>query len=194
MIVTNLQIAPDRPGLAVISWTTANPEWYAWVFIDGTTTIGPLFGAAGETSRSVQVAWLTGESHVIEIQELPSLDLLAEPLTISPSTQPIITWTASEDAETYRLYWRDDPDGDDTLLYDGQVTADDRGICRLTCPTVLDGKGGKHHFFRVEAVDVYGNESTRASWTYWAAEPDDPGMITLAAGSAAGLYDISLTE
>jgi hypothetical protein len=194
MHISPITLTPDAPGRVLIQWMTANPTWYAWVFLDGKTSIGPLYGEDGVTARSVQVQWPASDVHVVEIQELYSLDLLAEPVTIVPTTLPIISWTAHPTAERYRIYHRETPTGTDTEIYDGQVTADDLNICRLTCPVELDGRGGRYHFLRVEALDQYGNESTRTSWVYWAAEPDDPKDIIVTAGSSTGLYTITLTE
>jgi hypothetical protein len=194
MHINTIRLTPDRPGYASISWPTTDGDWPAWVYLDGDTRIGPLFGDASDTERSVIVPWPTTETHVVEVQELPSIDIMPAPLTIAPTTRPTISWTAHPTAERYRIYHRATPTGTDTELYDGQVVADELGICRLTCPIELDGRGGLYHFLRVEAVDNYGNESTRLSWVYWAAEPDDQATLAVAAGSGAGLYDITLTE
>lgn len=192
MIVTNLQIAPYTPERVTVSWTTSQTTYTPWVFVDGILQDEEV--SLNGTTRSVIVEWAYDESHSIEVQELPSTITEVTPVTPPALIQPTITWNATTDAELYRIYHRETASGTDTLIYEDSVTPDSFNICRVTCPIELDGRGGTWQFFRVEAVDLYGNESTRVSWLYWAAEPDDVVTLAITEGTEAGKYDLTLTE
>jgi hypothetical protein len=194
MILDNktIRLTPDAPGAVQVSWTSSHPDWPAWLFVDGKFVAGPQVDDPAQPERSIAIRWTSGETHALEIQELPTADLVPTPITIEPNTTPEISWNALATAERYRLYHRTDPAGTDALIFDGFVQPDEFGICRLSCPITLDGRGGRWQFFRVEAVDAFGNESTRLSWVYWATQPDDVPKLAISAGSAPGLYNLML--
>jgi hypothetical protein len=189
-----IRLTPDAPGRVLVAWTSAHPDWPAWLYVDGRFAAGPIEGDAAQPERSFLLRWPSTETRQLEIHELPTIDLVPSPITIEPSTQPQISWNALATAERYRIYHRTDPAGPDTLLFDGHVAPDEFGICRLVCPITLDGRGGKWQFFRVEAVDQFGHQSTRYSWVYLAMQPADPPTIAISAGSATGLYTLQITE
>ena len=59
---------------------------------------------------------------------------------------------------------------------------------QVECPIELNGQGGVWHFFRVEAVDYFGNESTRHSWVIYAMAPPAPPRLEVEDGSVPGTY------
>ena len=71
------------------------------------------------------------------------------------------------------------------IIYDIELDEEDE----------LNGAGGVWHFFRVESVDQYENESTRTQWAYWAYDtPAGITNLTVSDGSGSGLFDIEIEE
>lgn len=193
MLIDTLHLTPAGPGRVRVTWPTSHSAWPAWLFIDGRLAAGPIVDAAGLTERSVSIGWLEGETHVVEVHELPSLDIVAASIYPEPTTSPGVSWNSRPEAERYRRYHRETPDGEDTLVYDGPAVPDEFGLCHFKRLT-LDGRGGRWHFFRVEAVDIYGHESARLSWVYRAVEPPDAPSLTIVAGSTTGRYTLTLLD
>lgn len=192
MLIDPIRLQQTDLNHVTASWTSAHPDWYAWAYLDGRFALGPIAGDAEQSHRSVTVLWPAGEVHALEVHELPTLDVVCDPANSKPGNVPVLSWSASGDAERYRIYHRDPAAVDDSLIFDGLVATDPLGICRLTCPVPLDGRGGRWHFLRVEAVDRFGHESTRAAWCYWATEPADVPTVAIAPGSDSGLYTLSI--
>ena len=115
-----------------------------------------------------------------------------DPVAVQPNTRPELSWNPVTGAVRYRVYHRV-KGGVETRIYD-QPAAEGLEHYRITCPILLEGKGGVWHFFRVEAVDRYGHESTREAWTYFVWDlPAAPGGLVVTDGSAPGLFDFEIT-
>lgn len=129
----------------------------------------------------------------LEIHDFPDDTVVPDAIEIRPNTRPLIAWNAVPGAVRYRIY-HSARGGNESLLYDRAAIA---GIehYEITCPVALDGRGGVWHFLRVEAVDRYGNESTRTCMTYFATDlPIMPQGVSVKSGSISGTYEFRILD
>jgi len=190
MLNEHLTLTPDGSRRATLSWTAVDASLQSWVFVNGTKLYGPLFLETAE--RSVPVPLPAGECRAIEVHDLPS-GAVATPVFETPTSRPAIQWNPVPQAQRYRLYHREGS-GPERCLLDRPASAFRGTPIRIDSPVEFAGVGGVWHFLRVEAVDQYGNESTRLVWRWFAvAPPRSPSRIDVAEGSAPGLFRITVT-
>jgi len=183
-------ITPINNRQCNLRWTAASADVVSWIFINGEFYRGPL--SFDETERSVRIPLRAEDVIALEVHDLLDDTVVPDAVEVEPNTQPTLSWNAVADAARYRIYHHAGDD-DESLIYD-HAAADGIEQYAVTCPIVLDGQGGVWHHFRVEAVDEYGNESTRLAWTYFAMDlPPAVERISVAAGSGAGTYTFTLT-
>lgn len=192
MLNENYRITPLDDRNCNVAWTTPWPEGASWLFVNGKHARGPY--VTGEAARTLKIPFALADTAKLEIHDFPDAETLAEPIEIRPNTRPFLIWNAVEEAIRYHIYHRMFGQAQETLIYNKPRI---EGLERyeITCPVKLAGRGGVWHFLRVEAVDLYGNESTRQSWTYFVMDlPEAPQTVAVTEGSAPGLYTISLEE
>mgnify|MGYP006297037157 CR=1 FL=1 len=190
MLNSSFRLTPKDSSRSWLSWEAPGVDWVSWVFANGRHVVGPFY--AGQASRSVYIPHPSGTTVAVEIHDLPGDTEPVDPVAVMPNTRPDILWNAVPEAERYRIYHREG-DGAETLIYDEPA---EEGLerHRVTCPVELAGRGGVWHFFRVEAVDNYANESTREAWTYFVMDlPAPAGELVITDGSAPGLFDFEIT-
>ncbi len=186
MLNENVRITPADSANCQLTWTAPAAHWASWVFVNGRHVRGPLVTGAAE--RVVKVPLAADAVVSLEIHDLPSADIQVDPVAPQPNTRPTIQWLAVPDAVRYRLYHRALAQAEQRI-FDGPGR---EGLERyeITCPIVL---GAGWHFFRVEAVSAYGQQSTRQAWAYFVMDvPDVPPLLRVTAGSADGLYNFAL--
>jgi hypothetical protein len=192
MLNENYRITPLDGANCNVSWTTPWPEGASWLFVNGKHARGPY--VTGETERTIKIPFALEDTAKLEIHDFPDAETQADPVEVRPNTRPLLIWNAVAEAVRYRIYHRAFGDVGETLIYD-KPRIEDAERYEITCPVKLAGRGGIWHFLRVEAVDLYGNESTRQSWTYFVMDlPPAPATVEVAAGSGPGLYTISLED
>jgi len=185
----NYRVTPKDAFKADLRWTAPAAEWVSWVFINGRHALGPIFADAAE--RVVKIPFAESAVVKIEIHDLSDASVPAESVYVLPNTRPLLKWNAVTGAVRYRIYHRAKGEATETLIYD-KPPLDNVDRYEVSCPVKLTGTGGVWHFLRVEAVDVYGNESTRQTWIWFVMDlPEEPGGLTVTDGSGAGLYDIA---
>ena len=190
MLNETFRLTPKDSRESRISWDAPGPNWVSWVFVDGKHLVGPLY--AGQVSRSVKIPHPAGETVLVEIHDLPGDSEPVAPVAEAPNTRPGLVWNSVAGAVRYRIYHRA-KGGAEEKIYD-QPAEDGLETHRIACPILLEGEGETWHFLRVEAVDPYGNESTREAWTYLVRDlPGVTGTLVVTAGSAPGLFDFEIT-
>lgn len=191
MTLTPIDSVTPKSELAVtVAWTSPAASDLSWIFVNGRIAAGPL--AFATAARSAVVGFPATETAAIEVHDLPagsSADVRATWST--PNTRPRLRWARVNDAARYRLYHREAADVDESLVYDAIANASQERMDVIS-PNRLDGQGGVWHFFRVESVDARGNESARLSWPYRVMEPPAPVALTVAAGSAPNLFNVTV--
>lgn len=184
------RLTPKDATRSWVSWEAPAADCVSWVFVNGVRVVGPLY--AGEIARSVRIPHPTNGTVAVEIHDVASEAEPVDPVAVRPNTQPELSWNPVTEAVRYRVYHRV-KGGLEARIYD-QPAAEGTEHYRITCPVLLEGKGGVWHFFRVEAVDRYGNESTREVWTYFVWDlPAAPGGLLVTDGSAPGVFDFEIT-
>jgi hypothetical protein len=169
MLVDNFRITPRDDASCNLAWTSIWPNGASWVFVNGKHAAGPL--ATGTADRMVKISFSLGNVARIEIHNFPDDSVQPDPIQVEPNTRPVLSWNPVEEAIRYRVYHRKRGDAVETVIYDKPAL---QGLerCEATCPVLPGG----WHFLRVEAVDQYGNESTRQSWTFFVMDlPSVPG-------------------
>ena len=188
MLNTDLRVTPVDSSHARVNWTTPWPDGASWVFLNGLAVAGPhVTGLAARTMRLLMGA----VAAAVEVHDFEEADITIPPIGIPPNTRPTLIWRDVVEAVRFRVYHRE-RGGAESLVSD-IVRTPGQERHRLISPVVLSGIGGRWHLFRVEAVDFYGNESTMESWAYYVTEPASPPGVTVAEGSGAGLYTITVT-
>jgi hypothetical protein len=126
----------------------------------------------------------------LEIHDLPENEF---PEAINPpvNIKPTLHWNSLDSAVRYKIYHRT-ADGSEKKIYDAVAY-----VNQITSPVELEGSGGldncQYHFLRVEAVDCYGNESTRQSWRFFSKDlPASDVSLNISQGSSFGIFDITL--
>jgi hypothetical protein len=186
MLNENVCITPADSANCQLAWSAPVGDWASWVFINGRHVRGPLI--TGAVERLVKVPLAADDIVALEVHDLPDAATNVDPIAPQPNTRPTIQWLAVADAVRYRLYHRAYGSAEDRI-FDGPAR---EGLDRyeITCPVTL---GAGWHFFRVEAVSAYGQESTRQAWAYFVMDvPDVPPVLRVTAGSADGLYNFAL--
>ena len=203
MLVDNFRITPRDDLSCNLAWTSPWPDGASWVFINGKHAVGPL--VTGTAERMVKISFALGNLSAvpgtaqagvarIEIHDFPDDTVRPDPIQAEPNTRPLLSWNPVEEAARYRIYHRKRGDVAETVIYDKPAL---QGLerCEVTCPVLLDGRGGVWHFLRVEAVDEYGNESTRQSWTCFVMDlPPVPERVLVTEGVVPGTYDFHLED
>jgi len=109
-----------------------------------------------------------------------------DPIFLQQKIRPKIYWTDVSNAVNYRVY-HTPPGGVETMIFE-QPHADGVDIYEIVCP--VDCPTGWNHF-RVEAVDIVGNESTVEAWGHFAYDlPELPSDIEIA--GSAGTFTITI--
>ena len=191
MLNGHTNLIADGARHSLLSWTVEDPALESWVFVNGVKLYGPLL--LETLGRSVPVPLRADNCLTVEVHDMPP-EGIATPVFETTTTTPVIQWNPLPGAQRYRLYhW--EGSGTERRVFDRPST-DYRGTpISIDAPLEMNGLGGVWHFLRVEAVDEYGNESTRRAWRFFAQElPRLPSRIEIAAGASPGLFTITVTQ
>jgi hypothetical protein len=185
MLNENYQITAYNSHWCTLRWTVADAALASWIILNGgEQSYGPLL--TGERDRSLRIPFEADEVQALEIHDLPPEEI-AEAIFTAPNTRPILRWNAVNDVIRYRVYHQMESSPEERI-YDGDNT-----ILQIRCPVELTGTGGVWHFLRVEAVDEYGNESTRQSWRFYAYDlPSPPATLAVTNGETPGTFTIEI--
>jgi len=191
MLNDNYRLTPKDDRNCDLRWTAPGATWVSWLFVNGEHLRGPVYSDQAE--RVVRIPLGLSDVAAIEIHDFPDDMVVPDPVEMKPNTRPMLHWNAVPDAVRYRVYHRRRGEVEN-LIYD---RAAKEGLDRyeIICPVELEGRGGVWHFFRVEAVDEYGNESTRLAWTYFVTDlPPVPEHLSVTEGGSPGTYTFSLED
>jgi len=190
MLNTDIEIMPQDDRRVLLCWTAADAALDSWVFGNGRKLHGPLM--PGTCDRDAMVTLAADECVALEVHDVLHEEVPA-PLFETPNTRPVIQWNPLPAAARYRLYHRE-AGKSERCVFD-RPARDFGGVpIRIDAPIELAGAGGVWHFLRVEAVDAYGNESTRRAWRYFAmAPPGMPSRLEIADGTSPGFFHITVT-
>ena len=175
MLVENVLIRPQGTREVAVSWESASDTTRSYIFINGAFAVGPFMADA--RGRTVVLPVPTDKTFKIEVHDVEDDDEVPAAIEEAPLVKPVIAWNAVESAVCYKIYHTIFDTGSiESLLLQVPPMSMDR--LEVDCPRKLEGKGGRWHYFRVETVDQFGNESVSEIVPYFAA--DLPPLPTLA--------------
>jgi len=190
MLNFDFRITPKSSRRAELHWLAPSADHVSWVFVDGRHIQGPMF--FGTIDRTLDIPFKTDDVIKIEIHDILDFEEPMDPVFERPNTRPIIRWVSIPTAVRYKIYHKEGT-GPEKVIHDEPGL---EGVERneVKSPISLEGRGGVWHFFRVEAVDQFGNESTRLLWRLFVTDvPATVDAVSVTVGSGAGLYDITLS-
>ena len=191
MLNTELRIAQVDSKHVKVDWETPWPDGASWVFVNGKRIAGPH--VTGTAERTMRVPLADGLTGAFEVHDFEETDADVDPIEAEPNSRPLLGWRDVPEAVRFRIYHKERNDAEETLIYD-RARRPDQEKHHILCPIALSGRGGKWHLLRVEAVDEFGNESTRESWAYFVSEPAAEPGVSVVEGSGSGLYTVTVTE
>ena len=191
MLNEDVRLGPVSDEETEASGTNPAPAGATWLFRDGEFQAGPF--VPGSSSRTMEFSGLVSRAMALEFHDKADNTEVVEPVEIKPALRPILVWNSVPNAVTYRIFHRKDGDADEELIWE-ESGIEDIPIQRIECPVELAGALGVYHFLRVESVDLFGDESTRESWVIYVMDLPPVPVVTVAAGSGPGLYDITIGD
>ena len=187
-------------GTVGVSWITPGDDSVSFVFVNGRMAVEAF--APGTAERAIDVSLAAGALAVIEVHDFDPADPPDAPsaIAIPPAsyTRPTIRFAAVPAAARYRLYHR--PEGGiETRVWEAAASTEDGQWLELECPVDLTGRPrapgntGGWHFFRVEAVSVYGVESLAQAWAWRALDVPGAPRVTVTTGAEPGTWTFIVT-
>lgn len=184
MQVENVLVRPQSEGYATISWTSDSPETLSWIFINGVFAVGPFM--AETTDRAVTLPVPTDKTFVVEVHDACDMEEVPAAIAQKPLVKPQISWSCVETAAAYRIYHTIFDTGSiESLLLQVPPMGLDR--MEIDCPTKLEGKNGRWHYFRVETVDQFDNESESEIIAHFAADLPSVPELSISRDVETGL-------
>ena len=172
-----------------VHWTSASADDISWIFANGRKIVGPLIVDTAE--RNVRISFSASDVLCLEIHDIPQDQPVVVTTQIKPNTQPLLVWAPLLEAIRYRIYHRTAGIAEHRIY--NRPARDNSELCRVHCPIRLTGTGGVWHFLRVEAVDQYGNESTRQSWRFYATDvPEAPSSLSVIEGAIPDTFTFTI--
>jgi len=164
---------------SILTWSSATADLVSFVSIDsGSVAIEYI---PGTTERSLTIPLPIDRTGKIEIHDLGASESFGGAIVANPNTRPLLYWDGVDVAESYRIY------ANDVLISTIPVLfPEDRYT--VIYPNLLE-RGWQS--LRIEAVDQYGEESTRASWEYYVLDLPDPKEVTGVTGSS-GVFTVAI--
>jgi hypothetical protein len=190
MLLENILIRPQGTREVSISWTSQTAEARSFVFINSKLVVGSY--RAETINRSIVLPVTTEKTYKIEVFDVTEDETIPYSIEESPLVQPLISWNAVENAVAYKIYHTIFDTGSiESLLV--TIPARLTGRMEMECPIKLEGKNGRWHSFRVEAVDQFGNESVNEIVPFFAADLLTVPNLMISRNIETGLFSFRIT-
>jgi hypothetical protein len=190
MLVENVLIRPQGMREVSISWTSPTKDARSFVFINSKLVVSSY--RAETINRSIVLPVPTDKTYKIEVHDFTDDEVIPHSFEESPLVQPLISWNPVENAVAYKIYHTIFDTGSiESLLV--TIPARLTGRMEMECPVKLEGKNGRWHYFRVEAVDQYGNESVNEIVPFFAADSPTIPNLTISRNIETGLFSFRIT-
>jgi hypothetical protein len=191
MLVENVSIRPLNEQEVLVSWTSEEASYWSWVFVNGLFSLGPFM--AESKDRAVSIRFPVGTTAVIEVHDSFGIDdTVPQAVNETPLVKPTIQWNTVPTAIMYRIYH--------TIFDAGTLESMIAEIppymerMSIECPIQLEGRGGRWHSFRIEAVDQYGNESVGDVIPHHAADLPRPPQLAISRDTQSGLLSFRIQQ
>lgn len=187
MINLDFTISMLNANHSRVEWDSPNASDVSFVYVNGFLKHGPIYGET--IKRSATIRFTKTLNKCIEIHDFPTNIGETKNVCIRELQRPSIQWNHNPNALRYRIFHT--PFGGSESQIAEITVRDDREKYILDSPIrLVDG----WHFFRVESVRETGVESVRLPWNYRAFRiPKPVNNLTVANGSGAGLFDITIS-
>jgi len=177
MLNETYKLTPHANG-SLLAWTTATADLVSFISMDGDSVMTQY--APPETARSLIIPLPVERCGKIEIHDLDPDENHGGEIVAKPNTKPLLYWDDVETAIEYRIY------NNETLIQSIQIVSRETQYTMIY-PEVLDSGWQS---IRIEAVDIYGEESTRISWKYYVLDLPEPQKVTGVTGTG-GVFTIA---
>jgi hypothetical protein len=186
MKIENVLIRPHGTNEVSLNWTSESTESRSYIFINGSLVVSGFMAGTIERSATLPVA--ANATHKIEVHEFTDENILPNSTEELPQIRPQIAWNSVEHAQYYKIYHTVFDKGEiESLLTTVPAVGMNRN--EITCPVKLEGKGGRWHSFRVEAVDQFGNESLSEIIPHFAVDLPPPPKLVITRDTQTGLLN-----
>jgi len=164
---------------SILSWVAGSAAYVSFVLVDG--HIVAIEYVPDSVDRTMTIPLDSSRTGKIEIHDLGASDTFGGSIISKPNTKPLLQWDDVSVASEYRIYTNDvlissfpvvDRQPEYTMVYPGTLDAGWQGV-------------------RIEAVDVYGDESTRANWMYYVLDLPAPKKVVSVAGGT-GTFTLTM--
>jgi hypothetical protein len=191
MLVENVLIRPQGTREVSISWESASETTRSYLFINGVFAVGPFMADARK--RTVVLPVPNDKTFKIEVHDVEDDEEISVAIEEAPLIKPQIAWNAVESAVCYKIYHTIFDTGSiESLLL--QVPPMSMERLEVDCPRKLEGKNGRWHYFRVETVDQFGNESISEIVPYFAADLPPTPLLTISRNTTTGLLSFRILK
>ena len=191
MLIENVLIRPQGTREVAISWESANDTTRSYIFINGAFAVGPFMADA--RGRTVVFPVPIDKTFKIEVHDVDGDEETPASIEETPLVKPVIAWNAVESAVCYKIYHTIFDTGSiESLLLQVPPMSSER--LEVDCPRKLEGKGGRWHYFRVETVDQFGNESVSEIVPYFAADLPPLPTLTISRNTISGLLSFRILQ
>jgi len=191
MLVKNVLIRPQGTSDVAISWESANEATRSYIFINGAFAVGPFMADA--RGRTVVLPVPNDKTFKIEVHDVDAEEEIPTAIEEAPLVKPVIAWNAVVSAAYYKIYHTIFDTGSiESLLLQVPPMSMDR--LEVDCPRKLEGKSGRWHYFRVETVDQFGNESVSEIVPYFAADLPPLPSLAISRNTTSGLLSFRILQ
>lgn len=191
MINNTFKISIQTLQQALITWDSANADDVSYLYVNGVFRFGPML--FGTIAREALIPFSSTFNKKIEIHDFLAAESVGRPanVTIQENGRPLLIWTHITGAVRYRVFQQISDMSEPEEKIDEIFVVDNRVRYQVTSNKRL-GEGWS--LFRIESIDVFGNESTRFQWPYRVFRlPEPVNDLTIADGSGANLFDFTIS-
>ncbi|GHT37688.1 hypothetical protein FACS189427_10960 [Planctomycetales bacterium] len=191
MLVETVLIRPHDSQEVSLSWTSESADSRSYVFINGSLVVSGFM--AGTKERSATLPVPPDSTFRIEIHEFTDENVSPNSTEELPQVRPQVAWNSVDTAQSYKVYHTIFDTGEiESLLATVPTIATER--IEINCPVKLEGKSGRWHSFRVEAVDQFGNESVSEVIPHFAVDLPLPPKLTISRDTQTGLLSFRVNS
>jgi hypothetical protein len=190
MIIESVLIRPQGTREVSISWTSPAQDTRSFVFINNKLVVDSY--RAETINRSIVLPVPTDKTYKIEVHEMTDDEMIPNSFEEPPQVKPLLSWNTVENAVAYKIYHTIFDTGSiESLL--ATIPARLTGRMEIECPVTLEGKNGRWHYFRVETVDQYGNESVNEIVPFFAVDLPPVPNLMISRNIETGLFSFRIT-
>ena len=177
MLNETYKLTPNANG-TMLSWTSSATDLVSFISLDGDSVT--TYYAPGTLERELLIPLSVDRCGKVEIHDLLTTEIDGGEIVAQPNTKPLLYWDDVATAIEYRIYTNE-------VLTQSIPIVSRETQYTMIYPETLE-KGWQS--IRIEAVDIFGEESTRISWKYYVLDLPDPLKVTGVTGTG-GVFTVA---